>query len=124
MLITTLILSAALAAQSAPTPRPVPDMQAGYADVIARNRARRSRRAAAGRAREEAEARAAYAAELKAEAEYKAALPYLMENQRQMLERQSAMERNAALHRMASASERLSEAVLWDAYNRSLYRGR
>lgn len=50
-------------------------------------------------ARERAQAEAAYAAQVRAEAEYKAALPFLLEAQRQQFERMSALERNAALWR-------------------------
>jgi hypothetical protein len=47
----------------------------------------------------------------KAEADYKAALPFLLEAQRQQLERMSAMERNTALMRMAEANKRIADAI-------------
>ena len=72
----------------------------------------------AGMARERSQAEAAYLAQVKAEAEYKAALPFLLENQRQQLDRMSALERSAALHRMASASEQIARAIELDAVAR------
>ena len=56
-------------------------------------------------ARERAAARAQAAQMARAEAEYKAALPFLMEQQRMELRRLSDIERNTALHRMAAAAE-------------------
>ena len=79
----TTILALAFAVQApSPAPKPAQQPQAqlqtkrDYSDVIARNRARRGARVSAGVAREQA----AYIAQAKAEAEYKAALPFLLES--------------------------------------------
>jgi hypothetical protein len=53
-----------------------------------------------------------------ADAEYKAALPFLLESQRQKLERMSAVERNAALHRIAAANEQIARAITMDVVAR------
>jgi hypothetical protein len=62
-------------------------------------------REAARRERLAQEAKAQAAAQKKAEDDYRKMLPFMLEAQRQQLERMSAMERNAALQRMAGAAE-------------------
>ncbi len=84
--------------------------------TIEKEKARRSAMVRAGKKREaiqEAEDKAAIA---KAEADYKAALPFMLENQRQQLERMSAMERNAALQQMAKSNDKIAEAIQYSAY--------
>lgn len=86
-----------------------------------RSRARweseRPAREAAAKARYEA-AKSAFEADVKAQKEaqrqYERALPFLLEAQRQQLERLSAWERNVALHRIALASERIANAITLD----------
>jgi hypothetical protein len=67
--------------------------------------AQRPAREAAARERRARAAEAEAAAQKKAEADYRAMLPFMLEAQRQQMERMSQMERNAALHRMAAAAE-------------------
>jgi hypothetical protein len=62
-------------------------------------------RDAARRERAAAQARADAAAQAQAQADYRAMLPFLMEQQRQQLQRMSDIERNQALHRLATAAE-------------------
>lgn len=76
------------------------------AALIARNRARRRAAYVARTNREAAEAQVRAAAQAKAEKQYREMLPFLLENQRQQLNRQTAIERNAALNRAVSAMER------------------
>ena len=52
------------------------------------------------------------------EKEYRAALPLLLENQRQQLERMSAMERNAALMEMAKGNKAIADAITYSAMRR------
>jgi hypothetical protein len=77
-----------------------------YAD---RKAIQRGRIAAMERA--EAEAQRRYAIE--AQRQYERMLPYMLEQQRQQLERMSAMERNQALHRMAAAAESEAQTYQW-----------
>ena len=74
--------------------------------MVAKRRAKKSARYAATLDREYREAVAAEKAAEQAKKEYKEMLPYMLENQRQMLQRQSDRERNAALNRLAGAAER------------------
>jgi hypothetical protein len=76
------------------------------------------RRQVAAQERAEAEAQRRYAIE--AQRQYERMLPFMMENQRQQLQRMSEIERNQALHRMAAAAEseadtyaRRTQALQW-----------
>jgi hypothetical protein len=81
------------------------------AKEAARQKAKRSARARATNAREAAEAEVAYQERLRAESNFKAALPYLVEAEKARLQRMSDAERNAALQRMAAADERIARAI-------------
>ena len=84
---------------------------------------RKAKKSAAYARRLDGEAKQAVAEQKALEAarkEYKEMLPYMLEQQRQMLERQSAAERNAALDRMARAAE--SQASSASAATWALYR--
>lgn len=85
------------------------------ADLVQKNRARRNSRYRAGLVQEQARQRAADYQAAADRAAYQAALPFLLEQQRQQLERLSAIERNAALQRMAAANERIAAAIQLDA---------
>jgi hypothetical protein len=98
--------SAALAA-APPAPAAADPPSAG-SSLAAKRRAKKQAAYAARLSREAREAIAAAAAAKDYEKMYKEMLPYMLENQRQMLERMSAAERNAALQRMAGAMERAS----------------
>jgi hypothetical protein len=52
-------------------------------------------------------------AAIAAQQQYERMLPYMLENQRQQLNRMSAMERNATLQRMADAAEKEAQAFQW-----------
>jgi hypothetical protein len=86
------------AAAQSPRPAAAPAAQAASESdrirLLNKRRARKGAAYAATLRREAAEARAAALAQAQAEREYKAMLPYLLENQRQMLDRQSALEAN------------------------------
>jgi hypothetical protein len=82
-------------------------------ELMRRREAERPAREAAARQERARIAKVQAEAQQKAQDNYKAMLPYMMEQQRQELERMSAIERNQALHRMAAAAE--SEA---DTYAR------
>jgi hypothetical protein len=77
----------------------------------ARQNAARAARRAAARERERLDFE--QNAKLRAEAreEYRRMLPYLLENQRQQLERMSDYERNQALNRIAAANEAHARAI-------------
>jgi hypothetical protein len=89
---------------------------------------RKARLDAAWRRRVEAErheADEAAKAQAEYEKEYRRMLPYLLEQQRQYLQRLSDVERNEALDRMARAAERqasaagrMADAAWWAAYRR------
>jgi hypothetical protein len=85
--------------QSKAPPAGAPALQASNesdrARLIAKRRAKQSARVKAGMAREAAEAKAEAKALAETKKEYKEMLPYILENQRQMLNRQSALEANA-----------------------------
>ena len=96
------------------------------AEVDFNNGARRRRQDAAWRQRVLAERRQA-AEQAKAQVEYekryREMLPYMLEEQRQYLDRLSAIERNAALANMADAQQRQAgamqsqaNALWWQAY--------
>jgi hypothetical protein len=112
-MLTSLILAAALTGQAPPAkkPQPAPPMTAAQ---------RRRSKYQAFHARQAAEDRALRAAQEKvqreAKEEYERLLPYMLEHQRQMLERQSAADRNEALHRMARAAEATARATEAQAY--------
>lgn len=89
-----------------------PEAQARIRSQQARERASRDESLAsyeAQRPAREAAARARYEAMLRAReramAEHMAMVPYMLEGQRQMLNRMSDIERNAALNRLAGAAE-------------------
>lgn len=103
-MLTTTILAAALMMQSPPpAPRPYRPPQA---DRIAAKKAALRRQ---NIQRERAEAMAAAQAAMEAQAEYERMLPYMLEQQRQMLQRQSDIERNAALNK-------IGDAALWSSW--------
>lgn len=90
--------------------------KAELAETIRRQKERRSARFRSGRQREAEMAEEARAAAAKAEADFKAALPFLLENQRQQLQRMSAVERNAALMKMADADKRIADAIQYRVF--------
>jgi hypothetical protein len=69
------------------------------------------------RARREFEAN--QKSQLQAQQDYQKALPFLMEAQRQQLERLSAFERNVALNRMAAANESIARALGMESVRRA-----
>ncbi len=86
------------------------------AETARRNHERRASRYKAGRARDAAMAQEAKEAAAKAAADFKAALPFLLEDQRQKLQRMSSMERNAALMQMAKSNKAIADAIQYRAY--------
>ena len=120
-MLTSLFLAAALTGQApaprraatttpAARPRATPAAAADQADanrrMVAKRKSKKSARYAATLDREYREAVAAEKAAEAAKKEYKEMLPYMLENQRQQLQRQTDRERNAALNRLAGAAER------------------
>jgi hypothetical protein len=95
-------------AEAASRPRPAPP---GAKDLIAKRKAKKTAAYARTLDREAKEAIAAARAARDYEKMYKEMLPYMLEDQRQQLERMSAAERNAALQRMAGAMERAAGYV-------------
>jgi len=84
--------------------------------TAAKKKALKSARTRSGRLREAQWAKEEAEAIAKAEKDYKAALPYLLEAQRQQLDRLSAMERNQALQKMAAANDKIATAIQWQAW--------
>ena len=79
----------------------------------------RDRKAALSRNARYREAVAAEAQRRYAEAarrQYEKMLPYMMEQQRQMLQYQADASRNAALHRMAGAMQSQAETYKWEVW--------
>jgi hypothetical protein len=124
----SLIVAAALMGQAPAAKAEKPAAAAARRKPAPRANSLKARRAAFWR-QVELEGRRRDAEKAKAQAEYekryKEMLPYLMEEQRQYLNRLSAMERNAALMRMAEAAERqasaagrAADAAWWAAYRR------
>ena len=75
--------------------------QAGIAAQVQKNRAKKAAKAQRYTVNRAAEDRAAASAAAKAEADYKAALPYLLENQRQQLQFQAQTQGNVLRYRAA-----------------------
>ena len=91
----TVILAASLLTQApAPTSPHQAEHQAGIAAQVQKNRAKKAAKAQRYTVNRAAEDRAAASAAAKAEADYKAALPYLLENQRQQLQFQAQTQGN------------------------------
>ena len=111
------------------TPESKAKISAEKARIIAANKAARERyiaeqpyRAAArAAAREKARKEFEQNVKLQAQAreDYLKALPLLLENQRQQLERMSAFERNVALHRLAAANESIARAIGMESVRRA-----
>jgi|GEM_PF-6684886 len=113
---TTIITLALLAQAPAASPQPQvqrheSEYQRGIRELVAKHRAQRKAKSAARAARARDEVKARAIAQDQADREYIAMRPYLLEAQRQQLERVSAIERNAALDRMAAAQAAQAEAA-------------
>jgi hypothetical protein len=92
------VLAAALLAQTPPTPARGPTQQPAIAAQaraqVEKNRAKRAVKAQRYTTNRAAEDRAAAIAAAQAQAAYKAALPYMLENQRQQLQFQAQTQGN------------------------------
>jgi hypothetical protein len=66
--------------------------------------------------REAMEAAAMRQAAIEQQKHYERMLPYLMEQQRQYLQRMSDIERNAALHKMADSMQMDSQTYQWQVW--------
>ena len=99
MKLTTMILTAAM----------VLPLTSGMAH--AQDRKARLRAQVAAQERAQAEAYRRY--QIEAQRQYERMLPYMMEQQRQYLQRMSEYERNQALHRMAAAAESEAQTLQW-----------
>jgi hypothetical protein len=77
----------------------------------AQDRKARLRAQVARQERAQAEAMRQY--QINAQRQYERMLPYMMEQQRQQMQRQSELERNQALHRMAAAAEYEAQYYAW-----------
>ena len=124
-MLTTIIILAAMAQAPTSTVEPAPRVQAArptsrdFSDVLARKRALKAKKnamVAAGKARERNEASSAAIAAREQQALYERMLPFMLEQQRQQLERMSAMERNNALQRMARAAEADAATYQWQVW--------
>jgi hypothetical protein len=115
---TTTILTLALMTQ-APAPkveRPTqPPQRMTQRERIAAKKAALRRQNAM---REQAEYVAAQREQARAAAEYKAMLPFMLEQQRQAIQRQGDIERNQALERLARAAESEAQTYQWNSYYR------
>ena len=115
------ILALALVGQTPPAtetaPRPPATRPAARRMTQAeRIKAKKSARVAAGIAREREEARAAAQQARENQALYERMLPYMLEDQRQQLDRMSAIERNRAVQQMANAVSQDAATYQWQVW--------
>jgi hypothetical protein len=88
-----------------------PKAKPAVATEAARQKARKLARRAALRERDRREFEQNAKLQAQAREEYRKMLPFLLENQRQQLERMSAYERNLALNRIAAANAASARAI-------------
>jgi hypothetical protein len=119
---TTTILMIAMMGQASEAPLPTQAVRAPMPPARMTQRERIAAKKAALRRQNAMRERGEYLAELKAQkdaqAAYERALPFMLEAQRQAIQRQGDIERNAALHRMAGAAEAEAQTYQWDVYSR------
>ena len=112
------ILALALTSQSPPAPKanPAAAMKAAFPDIPTYTLSRKERLRLQVRLQERAEAEAQRRYAIEAQRQYQRMLPYLMEQQRQQLQRMSEYERNVALHRLAAAAEQDAMTYQWQVW--------
>jgi hypothetical protein len=98
----TAILALAMCGQASGAPQSYADRKAVQRQRIA--------------AMEQREAAAQQQYQIEQRRQYERMLPYMLEQQRQMLQRQSEYERNVALHRMAAAAESDAATYQWQMW--------